>query len=625
MVNWSGSYGGKKQDKAQKEKKEWEVKFEATLARFEKWKESSKNLKNDKSSDSETYASCDSSPNNPRPKLPPAVDIKTLPESDVEDPNSTAGSPSFSCLENVKSPRIFCNKSGMNNRNVCKNNSVRVKKCFVCGSKLHLIKDCDFYNCVDSVPLRRQTAVNSAGRPNSAAGLGDPSTDNDIGIVDSGCSRSMTGNKEKLDDFVQIKGGIVKFGGGDGRISGKGTIRTSKLDFENVYYVEELQHFTCSLYHKFVIKKNKFSLQTPDCWVLSKEFQLPMKVGGPSSTKQKILSQAEAEIRNHGVSADRDPAGIDSAGGGQPPTKSEALIMRSNSHTVEPNRGNQTVFFGFASNGLHVYQPGVEAYVTVDSAGSLVTGNPQQVESISGEPVNFMAVQETDNCGYFFYRSRGNFDDQDLISGVPYWEGESLFRECGRWIWLFCGYYFPVIQVVQHSARCIHLLADKDWFLLVCTISADTMVSAGVHDSAVRTIVSCWVLWLCSGKGSVYMLWAYFCWWDSFRAVGCVSACQHGFSVGWITLFLLYAEYNYAAELVCAGISMFLLLTYYCWYYPVTSAVSTLCPVRSLILLVGWSPPKDTTSLNNNRDSLPSHLVLAGIPRFMLCNQCIAA
>ncbi|GKD62881.1 hypothetical protein Tco_1304989, partial [Tanacetum coccineum] len=39
---------------------------------------------------------------------------------------------------------------------------------------------------------------------------GDPSTDNDIGIVDSSCSRSMTGNKEKLDDFMQVKGGIVK-------------------------------------------------------------------------------------------------------------------------------------------------------------------------------------------------------------------------------------------------------------------------------------------------------------------------------------------------------------------------------------------------------------------------------
>nr|GEX03255.1 hypothetical protein [Tanacetum cinerariifolium] len=62
----------------------------------------------------------------------------------------------------------------------------------------------------------------------------------DIGIVDSGCTRSMTGNKDKLDDFVQVKGGTVTFGGGDGKITGKGTIRTSKLNFENVYYVEEL-------------------------------------------------------------------------------------------------------------------------------------------------------------------------------------------------------------------------------------------------------------------------------------------------------------------------------------------------------------------------------------------------
>ncbi|GJZ86910.1 putative ribonuclease H-like domain-containing protein [Tanacetum coccineum] len=38
-------YTEKLYDQAQKEKKEWEVKFEATLARFEKWKESSKNLK----------------------------------------------------------------------------------------------------------------------------------------------------------------------------------------------------------------------------------------------------------------------------------------------------------------------------------------------------------------------------------------------------------------------------------------------------------------------------------------------------------------------------------------------------------------------------------------------------
>nr|GFB95762.1 putative ribonuclease H-like domain-containing protein [Tanacetum cinerariifolium] len=59
-----------------------------------------------------------------------------------------------------------------------------------------------------------------------------PHVNKDIGIIDSGCSRRMIGNKEKLDDFVQVKGGIVTFEGGDGKITGKGTIRTSKLNFE---------------------------------------------------------------------------------------------------------------------------------------------------------------------------------------------------------------------------------------------------------------------------------------------------------------------------------------------------------------------------------------------------------
>nr|GFA38788.1 ribonuclease H-like domain-containing protein [Tanacetum cinerariifolium] len=60
----------------------------------------------------------------------------------------------------------------------------------------------------------------------------------DEGIFDSGCSRSMTGNKERLDDFHTFHGGKVTFGGGEGRITGKGTIRTPTLDFENVYYVK---------------------------------------------------------------------------------------------------------------------------------------------------------------------------------------------------------------------------------------------------------------------------------------------------------------------------------------------------------------------------------------------------
>ncbi|GJS43683.1 putative ribonuclease H-like domain-containing protein [Tanacetum coccineum] len=81
--------------------------------------------------------------------------------------------------------------------------------------------------------------------------------------------------KSEMAWVFQVKGGIVKFGGGDGRISGKGTIKTSKLDFENVYYVEELQHFNLFSVSQICDKKNKVLFTDTDCLVLSKEFQLP--------------------------------------------------------------------------------------------------------------------------------------------------------------------------------------------------------------------------------------------------------------------------------------------------------------------------------------------------------------
>ncbi|GJW10595.1 ribonuclease H-like domain-containing protein [Tanacetum coccineum] len=102
----------------------------------------------------------------------------------------------------------------------------------------------------------------------------NPHKNRDLGIVDSGCSRSMTGNKEKLDDFVKIVGGTVTFGGGDGKITGKGTIRTSKLNFENVYYVEELQNFNLFSVSQICDTKNKVLFTDKECLVLSKEFQL---------------------------------------------------------------------------------------------------------------------------------------------------------------------------------------------------------------------------------------------------------------------------------------------------------------------------------------------------------------
>ncbi|GKB27422.1 hypothetical protein Tco_0866823 [Tanacetum coccineum] len=56
------------------------------------------------------------------------------------------------------------------------------------------------------------------------------------GYVDSGCSRHMTGNMSYLTDFKEFDGGYVTFGGGarGGRITGKRTLKTGKLDFKDM-------------------------------------------------------------------------------------------------------------------------------------------------------------------------------------------------------------------------------------------------------------------------------------------------------------------------------------------------------------------------------------------------------
>ncbi|GJY81899.1 putative ribonuclease H-like domain-containing protein [Tanacetum coccineum] len=95
------------------------------------------------------------------------------------------------------------------------------------------------------------------------------------GIVDSGCSRHMTGNKAYLDEFQDFNGGPVAFGGSRGYITGKGKIKTGKLDFEDVCFVKELQHFNLFSVSQICDKKNKVLFTDSECLVLSSEFKLP--------------------------------------------------------------------------------------------------------------------------------------------------------------------------------------------------------------------------------------------------------------------------------------------------------------------------------------------------------------
>ncbi|GKB96507.1 putative ribonuclease H-like domain-containing protein [Tanacetum coccineum] len=91
----------------------------------------------------------------------------------------------------------------------------------------------------------------------------------------SGCLRHMTGNMSYLIDYEEIDGGYVAFGGNPKgeKITGKGTIKTSNLDFENVYFLRELK-FNLFSVSQMCDKKNSVLFNNIECIVLSPNFKL---------------------------------------------------------------------------------------------------------------------------------------------------------------------------------------------------------------------------------------------------------------------------------------------------------------------------------------------------------------
>nr|GEX29404.1 ribonuclease H-like domain-containing protein [Tanacetum cinerariifolium] len=93
---------------------------------------------------------------------------------------------------------------------------------------------------------------------------------------DIGCSWHMIGNISYLSDFEEISGGYVAFGGNPkaGKITGKGKIRTGKLDFDDVYFVKELKFNLLSV-SQLCDKKNSVLFIDTECIILSSDFKLP--------------------------------------------------------------------------------------------------------------------------------------------------------------------------------------------------------------------------------------------------------------------------------------------------------------------------------------------------------------
>nr|GEW41704.1 hypothetical protein [Tanacetum cinerariifolium] len=196
------------------------------------------------------------------------------------------------------------------------------KSCFVCKSLDHLIRDCDYHAKKMAQPTPRNhahrgnhkkyallthtnpqtymvpAAVLTQSKPLSITDVRPVSVDvpkikvtrprhaNPIvtkskSPIKRHITRSpspMTNNSPPrvtaVKAPVELNGGYVAFGGNPkgGKIYGKGKIKTSKLDFDNVYFVKELK-FNLFSVSQICDKKNSVLFTDTECLVLSPDFK----------------------------------------------------------------------------------------------------------------------------------------------------------------------------------------------------------------------------------------------------------------------------------------------------------------------------------------------------------------
>lgn len=116
----------------------------------------------DKASETSSYASCDSKTKSDSPKSSSkpsdkssykSVDSEVAADEVLSKTTSsedllftTFENNSFQYLQNNSISNVYLNNSVFNKTSFGFNKSFKKKKCFVCGSKVHLIKDCDFHD-----------------------------------------------------------------------------------------------------------------------------------------------------------------------------------------------------------------------------------------------------------------------------------------------------------------------------------------------------------------------------------------------------------------------------------------------------------------------------------------------
>ncbi|GJR81385.1 ribonuclease H-like domain-containing protein [Tanacetum coccineum] len=236
----------------------------------------------------------------------------------------------------------------------------------------------------------------------------------DKGVIDSGCSRHMTGNKSYLTNYEEINGGFVAFGGNfkGGKITGKDKIKTGKLDFEDVYFVKELK-FNLFSVSQICDKKNSVLFTDTECVVLSSDFKL--------TDESHVLLKVPRKDNMYIV----DLKNVIPQGGRKPalsfmrPFGCPVIILNTIDHQGKfDGKADERFFVGYSTNS--------KAFRVFNNRTRIVEENLHVLFIVAGN-------QSNGNAGTKAYNDAGKarmetVPDKDYIL-LPMWHADLLFSQ----------------------------------------------------------------------------------------------------------------------------------------------------------------------------------------------------
>ncbi|GJQ90350.1 hypothetical protein Tco_0001489 [Tanacetum coccineum] len=123
-------------------------------------------------------------------------------------------------------PRTVLTRRPFNKITVANNSNFNKRVNIVNDKNVNAARPIAVFNTARPKAVLSVVKGNKGNDVKASACWGNPQQDlKDKGVIDSECSRHMTGNRSYLTDYEEINGGFVAFGGNSkgGKITGKGT------------------------------------------------------------------------------------------------------------------------------------------------------------------------------------------------------------------------------------------------------------------------------------------------------------------------------------------------------------------------------------------------------------------